>query len=99
MGINFTAGGTESSESAWEAGHCDWEWQVGASECGQRASFNWDRHFADEPHWYLSGFGRACSLAGERDRLGRLFWRLAETNFEFGFRYVIWLGKPGTRRW
>jgi hypothetical protein len=28
--------------------------RVGASECGQRASFNRDRDLADEPHWYSS---------------------------------------------
>jgi hypothetical protein len=39
--------------------------RVGASECGQRASFNRDRDLADEPHWCSSVFGcrNACSLA------------------------------------
>ena len=31
--------------------------RVGASECGQRASFNRDRDLADEPHWCFSVFG------------------------------------------
>src|SRR5207248_11235220 len=36
--------------------------RVGASECGQRASFNRDRDLADEPHWCSSVFG--CRNAG-----------------------------------
>ena len=43
--------------------------RVGASECGQRASFNRDRHVADEPLWCSSVFNcrNACGLA---DRIG-----------------------------
>ena len=39
--------------------------RVGASECGQRASFNRDRDLADEPHWRSLVFGcrNACGLA------------------------------------
>ena len=32
--------------------------------------------------------GGRAALAGERDRLGRWFWRLAETNFEFWLDFV-----------
>jgi hypothetical protein len=43
--------------------------RVGASECGQRASFNRDSHLADEPHWCSSVFGcrNACGLADRID--------------------------------
>ena len=43
--------------------------RVGASECGQRASFNRDRDLVDEPHWYSSAFGfrNACGLADSID--------------------------------
>jgi len=41
--------------------------RVGASECGQRASFNRDRDLADEPHWLAFGCRNACGVV---DRIG-----------------------------
>ena len=43
--------------------------RVGASECGQRASFNRDRDLADEPHWCSSLFAcrNACGVVDHID--------------------------------
>ena len=43
--------------------------RVGASECGQRASFNPDRDLADEPHRCPSSFGcrNACGVVDHID--------------------------------
>ena len=43
--------------------------RLGASECGQRASFNRDRDLADEPHWCSSVFGcrNACGIVDKID--------------------------------